>query len=420
MRADTTPVIVLNIETMDGDLGLTVHDHKFVSVDPHSPRRLSLYVIEVTQQCNFRCRYCCYSGEYNERRVHNPLVMNETTAKATIDFIIATNCPDRDVRITFYGGEALLAFPLVKSMVESLYGLLKERVEFAISTNGLLLNREIINWICSYPKFKVYVSIDSYEELHDRNRITVVGLKTFNRIIRNLECFSKLYHEEYIQRVFFLVTLTSWDELPEASRQWQDSEVLKHRVPIHLSFVMPRNVDDVLHAIDDVFSRRKILDVALEQYELGLDNLLTSKFKEWTNIVNRDSQTLEEETVITVITCVEDFYRTFISAEGDIYICERFSKHFKIGTVFDGIIPYAAEEIEKQFIGFRNKRCKKCEIANVCSKCMTILNYESDIEMLDAVCDLEIQNIKLLKEYAWKRRQSDRKRSLLNSLLGDS
>lgn len=386
--------------------------HNFVPVNPHSPGRLSLYVVEVTQQCNFRCRYCCFSGEYNERRVHNQAVMDDATADATVRFILTTNCPDRDVRVTFYGGEALLALGVVKSMVARLYEALRDRVEFAISTNGLLLERDVVDWICSYPRFNVYVSIDSYRELHDSNRITVAGSKTFDRIIANLERFSRTHHERYMQCVFFLVTLASWQELPEASRRWNESEVLRHRPPMHLSFVMPRNVDDVKAMSGSIGQRKMVLDIALSQYEAGFDNLLTSKFKEWTDIVRRDSQAAVSDDTMTVTTCVEDFYRTFVSSEGDIYICERFAKHFTIGSVYDGIIPDAPEKIEKSFIEFRNNRCRQCEVAEICSKCMTVLNYDGDSDMLDALCDLERKTISLIAEYAWKRRQADRRRQL--------
>ncbi len=387
-------------------------NHHFVSVNPHSPRRLSLYVIEATQQCNFRCRYCCFSGQYDERRVHNPAVMDVSTADATVDFILATNCPDRDVRVTFYGGEALLALQIVKHITSRLYDALKERVEFAVSTNGLLLTDGIVDWICYYPRFKAYVSLDSYAELHDRNRLTAGGSKTFSRIMANLERFDARHHERYIDSVFYLVTLTSWKELPEASRRWGDTEVLRHRPPMHLSFVISRNPADVNEMIASMDERRRVLDTALAQYEAGMDNLLTSKFKEWTDIVNRDSQSVETEGTITVTTCVEDFYRTFISSEGDIYICERFAGHFTIGTVYDGIRPGALEEIEKSFIDLRNKQCAKCEVAGICSKCMTLLNHADDHEMLDALCVLERRSIRLIGEYAWKRRQYDRRREL--------
>lgn len=339
--------------------------------------------------------------------------MNERTADATVKFIIETNCQDRDVRVTFYGGESLLELKLIKSMVSKLYEVLGERVEFAVSTNGFLLKEDVVDWICSYKRFNVYVSIDSYKELHDRNRITIRGSKTFNQIITNLERFDKKYHERYLLSVFFLVTLSSWEDLPMASQRWSDTGVLRHRPPMHLSFVLPRNVADVKVMSKSMEERKTVLDLALSQYEAGQVNLLTSQFKYWTDVINHDSQAVQTNDDIIVTTCVEDFYRTFISSEGDIYICERFAKKFIIGTVFEGLYVDAPNEIEDSFIKFRNRQCNDCEVVNQCSKCMTILNYEDDIEMIEALCDLERKNIKLIAEYAWKRRMIDRKRCLI-------
>lgn len=386
--------------------------YRFVSVHPHSPRRLSLYVIEVTQQCNFRCKYCCYSGEYEERRVHNPLSMTEVTIEDTINFILKTNCQDRDVRVTFYGGEALLQLKVIKEFVTRLYRAFGNRIIFGISTNGYLLTHELIDWICEFPKFNIYVSLDAYEELHNRNRITVHGENTFNKIVSNLEYFSEKYSHRYKESVFFLVTLTSWTELPEVSRRWSDISILNTRPPIHLSFVMPRGINDVERMIDTIDERKKVLDQALIQYQIGEVNLLTSKFKEWTDLVSQNSQMTIKDKTILVNTCVEDFYRTFISSEGDIYICERFSKGFKIGKVSDGELSMAEpERIEEEFIRMRNQRCGKCDIAKICSMCPTVLSHSP--RMLDAICHLERKMMQLFQEYAWKRRQVDRKKQLM-------
>lgn len=33
--------------------------------------RIRMFTIKITQQCNLRCSYCCYSGSYRDRRAHN-------------------------------------------------------------------------------------------------------------------------------------------------------------------------------------------------------------------------------------------------------------------------------------------------------------------------------------------------------------
>ena len=43
----------------------------------------------VTEQCNFRCSYCIYSGEYAHRRAHSPAMMSWDVARLAIDEYLA-------------------------------------------------------------------------------------------------------------------------------------------------------------------------------------------------------------------------------------------------------------------------------------------------------------------------------------------
>lgn len=45
--------------------------------------------IVVTENCNYRCKYCSYSGEYDNQRQHNNSMMSFDTAKKAIDYYLA-------------------------------------------------------------------------------------------------------------------------------------------------------------------------------------------------------------------------------------------------------------------------------------------------------------------------------------------
>ena len=49
--------------------------------------KITMFTLEMTQQCNLRCKYCCYSGEYRDRRAHNPQTMSEKTIHQVLEFI---------------------------------------------------------------------------------------------------------------------------------------------------------------------------------------------------------------------------------------------------------------------------------------------------------------------------------------------
>ena len=81
-------------------------------------KRLQGVNLQVTQDCNFRCRYCSFSGSGYYDRTHCNQSMSIDIAKKSIDFLKTNSCEIKNVRIGFYGGEPLLEFHLIKKVVE--------------------------------------------------------------------------------------------------------------------------------------------------------------------------------------------------------------------------------------------------------------------------------------------------------------
>ena len=113
--------------------------------------------LEINQKCNLRCNYC-YLQEKNGEE------MSEEVLFSAIDFGIknAVNHNDKKLDIDFIGGEPLINFELIKKAVD--YAKLKAlnyniEVSFMITTNGLLLNKEIVDFFIS-ESFNLKISID--------------------------------------------------------------------------------------------------------------------------------------------------------------------------------------------------------------------------------------------------------------------
>lgn len=73
-------------------------------------------ILQVTQQCNLRCKYCAYSGNYYNRS-HTSNRMDFETAKKAIDFYLKRSEKADQLALSFYGGEPLLEFELIKKCV---------------------------------------------------------------------------------------------------------------------------------------------------------------------------------------------------------------------------------------------------------------------------------------------------------------
>ena len=78
---------------------------------------LGTMALQVTQNCNLRCKYCVYSGNY-ENREHSSLRMSRETAYKAIDYLVEHSANSENLHLGFYGGEPLLEFELIKDCVE--------------------------------------------------------------------------------------------------------------------------------------------------------------------------------------------------------------------------------------------------------------------------------------------------------------
>src|SRR5713226_7933092 len=86
--------------------------------DPPADFPLQTLVLNLTNQCNLSCQYCY---EYGQDKVATPegkpKFMDLDTAKASVDFLLEQSAGRRAVHITFFGGETLMNFPLLKQVV---------------------------------------------------------------------------------------------------------------------------------------------------------------------------------------------------------------------------------------------------------------------------------------------------------------
>ena len=170
--------------------------------------RLNMIILQVTQQCNLRCRYCAYSGIY-EHRKHENRRMSIETAKKGIDFLIDHSTEMNRLVISFYGGEPLMEFELIKECI-----IYAERVSegkpviFNMTTNGTLLNDKNVDFIQQH-NVRLMISLDGPREIHDKNRRFASNDQgSFDKIMLNMDNIKARY-PEYYNKILFSVVLDS-------------------------------------------------------------------------------------------------------------------------------------------------------------------------------------------------------------------
>ena len=115
--------------------------------------------------------------------------MDIATAKSAVNLLFDYSASKSDLSILFFGGEPTLEFDLIKEITEyaeELAVIKKKKIEFDMTSNGVLLNEEMIDFFSSH-NIKVLLSIDGLKESHDRFRVDKFGNGTFERVIKGMK-----------------------------------------------------------------------------------------------------------------------------------------------------------------------------------------------------------------------------------------
>ena len=376
-----------------GDISLST---QFELDNEYDFSQIGIYTIEITQQCNLRCKYCCYSGEYHNRRKHNGYDISWETLEQCITFICehCGNVPK--IFVCFYGGEALLQKNKIEWTIAELTNKLSHKTfEFTISSNGLLLNESTIDWICRTPNLNITITIDGDKIMHDKNRVNASGEGSFNKIMKNLRLFKDKNPELYKERIKYISTVNSIKDLIPLNDFWMNNDLLRGNRPQHISSIIPNFEKGDTVSIDKT-KFRQVYDIALNYIRNGVENILTNELYNLIKTVkNRNYQPLQD--ILTFSTCINKPDSCFISSKGKLFVCERFCNDFNIGYIETGIKKKLCKTINDKYIYRKNKYCGKCWAQRLCRRCAIGLNFDEN-QFLQ-YCENEKMQIELALKY---------------------
>lgn len=145
--------------------------------------------LHIAHDCNLACKYCfADEGEYHGQKRE---LMSLEVGKQAIDFLIENSGNRVNLEVDFFGGEPLMNFDVVKEIVA--YGRSKEKAanknfRFTLTTNGMLLNDEVIDF-CNKEISNVVLSLDGRKEINDRMRPTRNGKGSYDIIVPKFQKF---------------------------------------------------------------------------------------------------------------------------------------------------------------------------------------------------------------------------------------
>lgn len=136
-----------------------------------------------TMGCNFDCPYCF---ENHTAGKMSQSVQDDVVALASrmLDAFGA-----KQLKVTWFGGEPLLATDVIEHLSERLMALASEKgaeYEASIITNGYLLTQLVADLLGRCKVSSAQITLDGIGAAHDATRHLAGGGPTFERIVRNL------------------------------------------------------------------------------------------------------------------------------------------------------------------------------------------------------------------------------------------
>ena len=159
--------------------------------------------LHIAHTCNLNCSYCFASqGKYHGERA----LMSFDVGKRALDFLVENSGSRRNLEVDFFGGEPLMNWQVVKDLVaygRSLEEPHNKKFRFTLTTNGVLLNDEIMEFL-NKEMSNVVLSIDGRKEVHDRMRPFRGGQGSYDLIVPKFQKLAESRNQEkyYIRGTF--------------------------------------------------------------------------------------------------------------------------------------------------------------------------------------------------------------------------
>lgn len=342
--------------------------------------------LHIAHDCNLACKYCfAEEGEYHGRRA----LMSLEVGKKALDFLIANSGNRRNLEVDFFGGEPLMNWEVVKELVR--YGRSKEKefnknFRFTLTTNGILLNDEVMEFV-NQEMSNVVLSLDGRKEVNDRMRPSRNGKGSYDIIVPKYQRLAESRgHRNYYVRGTF--TRNNLDF----------SKDVLHFADLGFKLM---SVEPVVSAEDEEFAIRKedIPAVCSEYDKLAKEYIKRKKegngFEFFHFMID-----LEQGPCVAkrLSGCGSGTEYLAVTPWGDFYPCHQFvgEEGFLLGNVEEGITNTGVRDEFKLCNVYAKEKCRDCFARFYCSGGCAANSYKFHHSITDAYdigCELERKRV---------------------------
>lgn len=313
--------------------------------------------LHIAHDCNLACKYCfAEEGEYHGRRE----LMSFEVGKKALDFLVANSGNRVNLEVDFFGGEPLMNWDVVKQLVEygrSLEEPHNKKFRFTLTTNGVLLNDEIMEFL-NKEMSNVVLSLDGRKEVNDNMRPFRTGKGSYDLIVPK---FQKLADSRNQTNYYVRGTFT---------RENLDfSEDVKHFADLGFKQM---SIEPVVGPEEDPYSiREEDLPQIMEEYDkLALEYIKREKEGNGFNFFHFMIDLNQGPCVYKRLSgCGSGTEYLAVTPWGDFYPCHQFvgNEDFLMGNVDEGIIRDDLVDTFSNCNVYSKEKCKNCFARFYCS-----------------------------------------------------
>ena len=313
--------------------------------------------LHIAHDCNLACRYCfAEEGEYHGRRA----IMSYEVGKKALDFLVANSGNRTNLEVDFFGGEPLMNWEVVKQLVAYGRSLEEEhhkKFRFTITTNGVLLNDEILEFV-NKEMGNMVLSIDGRKEVHDRMRPHRGGQGSYDEIVPK---FKKAAESRGQMNYYVRGTYTHYNT--------DFAKDVLHLADLGFKQISVEPV--VAPETEDYAIREENLPQLLAQYDELAEEMI--KRRKEGNGFNFFHFMIDLEGGPCVAKrlsgCGSGTEYLAVTPWGDLYPCHQFvgNEDFLMGNVDEGVLRTDIRDEFKQCNVYAKEKCKDCFAKFYCS-----------------------------------------------------
>ncbi|WP_194191476.1 radical SAM protein [Clostridium chrysemydis] len=362
-------------------------------------------LLEMTSQCNLRCKYCIYSEHYEFTETYRDCKLSFETGRKALDYyfknfdLIYKRHPNKKASIGFYGGEPLLNFEVLRQLVNYTNDRYSDKYEiiYNITTNGLLLNDEIIDFLVE-NKFAITLSIDGDKENHDRNRVRLNGEGSHDQIMKNYKNLKEKYPD------YDMVAVSACYDM---KTNFLKLEKFFDENQLFVSKLAPIETNSTTYYKQfneqDILLFEKNMNKIIEKYkkELKEGTLKKNSFLyAFVGIMVAEFylhpiMAEQKPWFIPKTACCVPGEKLYITNDGKVHMCEKINPNFSIGNVDSGIdFKKVSEIIKKYNTEICKKNCTSCNVSRLCNICYAQVGKQDVFEIEKSYCKDKIYDAK--------------------------